>query len=489
MHAALRDTRLLIATAFLFIAAVGWLAQTRMFSEPTRIVDYNQALISLCESHQPDGDNVSQRLESVSERVLEVLHEVGESAGSLPHIGNLASGPWRPDQFPAEVAALDRLRSSGIFDELLHFCHMPRCIPDSREITLTQTFDDFLVSVFNRTDYRNIGLALIAESRRLMAAGQTESAIDHIDAALRIARFGTLHPQALTAMASSALRTAALRTLRSWADAESLDSESVSRAMSSVVGTSLDHLPAYLLDVARLEVLAEIQATYTDDGSGDGRALPYAQMAVFEGWTAANPPGTLQGAVMRIRNLLPSGQPSRAEVTDRLEEHIRQLKRLSNIAPVDRLADSYKQTDFAAYVQNNDVMALMEAGATYACLAVGDSARLFDAATKVTLALRLYRIRHGTLPGSLSDLSPEFLVEPILDPITNLPFGYLHLSHDRSDRPYLLYSLGLDRLDQHGTVAPDVDRKGQLTGKVDNSRSLKEVIPFDYVVNLPDDLD
>jgi hypothetical protein len=68
--------------------------------------------------------------------------------------------------------------------------------------------------------------------------------------------------------------------------------------------------------------------------------------------------------------------------------------------------------------------------------------------TQVLLAVELYRLRHGNLPQSLSDL--ESLEIPgvalsLTDPLTEKPYVYRVQNGD-----YLLYSVGMDLKDDGG---------------------------------------
>ncbi len=77
-------------------------------------------------------------------------------------------------------------------------------------------------------------------------------------------------------------------------------------------------------------------------------------------------------------------------------------------------------------------------------------ARRVMAAT--ALAIRLYEIDHGRRPGKLADLVPDYLDAVPDDPFakSGTPIGYL----PNAPRP-LLYSIGANGIDEHGTYAAD----------------------------------
>jgi hypothetical protein len=62
------------------------------------------------------------------------------------------------------------------------------------------------------------------------------------------------------------------------------------------------------------------------------------------------------------------------------------------------------------------------------------------------IALKRYQLRHGAYPTNAATLVPEFLSEPVSDPIDGQPLRY----HLNPDGTFLLYSVGEDGKDDHG---------------------------------------
>jgi len=71
------------------------------------------------------------------------------------------------------------------------------------------------------------------------------------------------------------------------------------------------------------------------------------------------------------------------------------------------------------------------------------------------LAVERYRLQHGELPGSLSELVPEFLEEVYLDPFDGKPLRYVL----RPEGGYMIYCIGEDGVDNGG-----VDMSHKVTG-------------------------
>jgi hypothetical protein len=81
----------------------------------------------------------------------------------------------------------------------------------------------------------------------------------------------------------------------------------------------------------------------------------------------------------------------------------------------------------------------------------------FDAITaghQIHFALQLHRAERGTFPDTLDALVPAYLDNLPLDPYTGEPFRYRLLvpGEDERGRAYILYSVGLDGVDNGGSV-------------------------------------
>lgn len=84
-----------------------------------------------------------------------------------------------------------------------------------------------------------------------------------------------------------------------------------------------------------------------------------------------------------------------------------------------------------------------------------DKSELREAGVRLRLALAIYRARHSQYPTSLADLVPDILPEPIADPYAaEGPLRYRRVGEGK-DADYLLYSVGLDGIDNEGRADPD----------------------------------
>ncbi|HEU6448469.1 MAG TPA: hypothetical protein VFV23_08535 [Verrucomicrobiae bacterium] len=81
-------------------------------------------------------------------------------------------------------------------------------------------------------------------------------------------------------------------------------------------------------------------------------------------------------------------------------------------------------------------------------------------ATRILLALKIYKLRHGKLPGSLSELAPEFFSEIPIDDFDGKPFRY-------SPEKKIIYSVGPDLKDSGGKERIKYSKDYDLLFKID----------------------
>lgn len=97
-------------------------------------------------------------------------------------------------------------------------------------------------------------------------------------------------------------------------------------------------------------------------------------------------------------------------------------------------------------------------------------------ATRIMLALEVYRAEHGGYPADLEALAPAYLPAIPEDRISSQPLRYKLTDKDEAGRGYLLYSVGLDGQDDGGTV----HEFGPSVAAIGKARP-----GFDFVFNHP----
>ena len=68
---------------------------------------------------------------------------------------------------------------------------------------------------------------------------------------------------------------------------------------------------------------------------------------------------------------------------------------------------------------------------------------------RTALAVERYRLAHGTLPGGLADLVPDYL-----DGVPEDPFDGRPLRYKKLEKGYVVYSVGEDGKDDGGAEPP-----------------------------------
>ena len=77
--------------------------------------------------------------------------------------------------------------------------------------------------------------------------------------------------------------------------------------------------------------------------------------------------------------------------------------------------------------------------------------------TTLAVAIERYRRGSGELPGSLDDLAPTYINSIPLDPFTGKKLLYNH-----DEESYVVYSAGINRADDAGSIKPKPDEKAPL---------------------------
>ena len=105
----------------------------------------------------------------------------------------------------------------------------------------------------------------------------------------------------------------------------------------------------------------------------------------------------------------------------------------------------------------------------------GIYAQTMVAGTRAVIAVERYRIAHGQYPETLAAVVPAFLPAVPVDPMTGNPLLYTRIENDPHLREYLVYSTGIDGIDNGGR-APEGDSYPNPVGIAKG---------FDFIVNQP----
>lgn len=285
-------------------------------------------------------------------------------------------------------------------------------------------------------------LALCGAVRMRMAAdaGDAGACAQAFETNLMLARVLAHQPTIIERLVGEAIVSMTVGTAMDLVVRGELDGEAC-RAMLGAMDRQLPLPPASLmLEGERLMMLDAVQWTHSDDGHGSGYALPVEMGAM----TAFGTPGVSP----TVRNvpglLLPRKRETIAEVNRVCDELAEQLA----LGPRER---DFVSVGLSVPPRHRLVQTLMPSvGRAVAALDQGE-AQL--AGVRAVLAVEAWRGEHGgEPPATLDELVPGHLREPPADPFA--PDGRLRYrvldGADALGRVYLVYSVGLDGVDDGG---------------------------------------
>lgn len=221
------------------------------------------------------------------------------------------------------------------------------------------------------------------------------------------------------------------------------------------------HDLAPVLGTERFFVLDTIQRTFSDTGNGNGRFMPTAAAQVGEIGLVGN---SARLGEYRVFNLLGLLQPDRKSTEAKVHSMFDRFAQLAAMPRAERKASGIT-IDYEAELKGFRVLDMLMP-------AIGKSLQSRDQiggdreATRLMLALEVYRGRHGAYPETLAALAPEILPAIPLDAVNGMSFGYklLDAAADEHGRGYLLYSFASDGIDNGGDMGARPPVTAFLTG-------------------------
>jgi hypothetical protein len=223
-------------------------------------------------------------------------------------------------------------------------------------------------------------------------------------------------------------------------------------AMLRRLMTALDRLDAMppmelAMNAERLGVLDTIQWTHSDDGRGDGYLLP-GQLTRIMATPGSTLPGGMLGAMIgRV------AMPTKKETTKKANEFYDTMVDLTKLTRAQQRKHQPNADMMVTQLGPRDVVLKMLLPAFGQALSADDRFRLTSDGLRTQLALELFKLERGGYPETLAELVPNYLKVLPLDPYSadsRQVIRYRKPAPEGEQRPYLLYSVGVDALDQGG---------------------------------------
>lgn len=356
-------------------------------------------------------------------------------------------GRTLPEDLVPERRAFALLEQRGVFDRFRQFADGPpglRPIKGEGALVLRDVLDDLS---------RARTLAQISGSAMRLAAaeGDLVGVVNAFDQTLALARTMALQPYLISYLTAAAIEALATGELRYELMELDFDEPSCRSLLASLDRHTSFPSVGYALETERIYIEDWNQWSYSDDGAGDGYLV--AAPVLESGFYVPAEQSILGATASRFFTA------SRAEIEDAYGTLMDNLIRQSRL-PAAEQARAAAESD--AFVEGLSyrfemVRLLFPALGTFVRNSTVRAVRLEG--TRVMVALELYRARHGAYPDSLDQLAGDIVAQTPADPLHGLPFGYRLLDNDPDGRAYLLYSIGLDQVDDGGAKASPANRE------------------------------
>ncbi len=482
---------MVLGLAVLSVSWVGLQVYRALTARPGTAINYARLANELVMASQPagmrpDSPNALDILRPAIDACIQVSAEF-QARDSTPVILDYASlyapAEHSPQRYTADVReqmrtdaveAIGMLRDLGAFEAMAAASAEPyamRPTPDASPLL------EVLLPDLGRT--RQLARANAARmflATRAGDGGEFARAYEDSLAMGRIWTYQTVFIEHLVGFAITALANGEL--IRDCMERE-WDEATLKQCLAA-----LDRQRAWMggLEIAvegeRLMALDTIQWSHTDDGRGSGRLIPGAivpfasltgNSAGMGGWL-----GTL--FEYRIGNLAGIAFASKEASTRKAQEHYDRMLGYVRASPEARAQMEPPEAAVEALSRRYLVLKVLLPG-TSKVVEAATAHEVGLAGTRLVLAIEIYHRRTGEFPGSLSDLVPDVLPEVPPDPAAGVPFAYRRLAagDDPDGRGYLLYSVGLDGVDNGRQVSMTEPRRA-LT---------RSGAGLDYVINAP----
>lgn len=460
----------------LLLGWLGWMIAGAISARPGPQVDYQQKMIELGASVQPEGENgwpaYMEALTLYSNMGTPGLPdwptEPDRLADILP-LTRILDGDFDRNRVQFELALLAHVEQSGVLERLDAAAAAPRAVRSGFD-GADQGLMFALLPELGQT--RSVAKMCAARMRVSMEDGDIEQFIRSTEHGLALARISSHDPVYIAHLVGIAVSALTLTELGRQVIEHELDEATCRRLLDLLDRHALASM-SLAFEAERMVQLDVIQRVFSDDGKGDGILLMSKAAEMANAFGGAAP----LGGAHPILNVVGLVLPGRAETTRVLNEFFDAAVGQTRLTGPQRRSNSVDLDQFVENLPRGHFMLKLLLPALASGLSIDLNARAMQDAMRVMLAIEAFEARRGRLPDSLDDLAPEFLASVPVDPVSGQPFVFLKRSATPDDRrTYWLYSVGLDGIDNGGA-----EPSGR--NSMDALRSESKGKGFDYIFN------
>ncbi|MDP1561977.1 MAG: hypothetical protein Q8M16_11415 [Pirellulaceae bacterium] len=301
----------------------------------------------------------------------------------------------------------------------------------------------------------NAARLLIVDTRWAIEQGDLDRATRNIEAMLGISIQVAENRFLYCSMAGYAINIQALDLIGECLEAQvAFTDQHLERIKIAIANVPL----VEMVDIAseRAQFMDIVQKSYTDDGQGDGRITPKGLQILkeIEALTiqlnsSPKPPSGWSFPYLTQENLPPTSLlvfASRKQLTDKADEYFRIMDADMKVGASDDDAENAIGHAIRELPEGYVFIKMLLPAFHFARLA-RVRAQVNSGSVLTALGVIRYQREHGRLPETLNDLVGDFLEQVPQDPFDNLPLRYV----PKGDK-FVIYSVGVNGVDDGGQV-------------------------------------
>lgn len=457
----LRPRNLAILTLAAFLCGVVWLSLTAVSmsrAKPGTSVNYTQKVIDLRDQHSTaagaDGFPLLNAL-TAERRLLEDQPSTGPRIAV--YYDAIQPGFALQDLSPdherrkalAILAKIPSSRMPGLWDQLAASTRYDRPLSGGPLVL------ELLPELGEARQLARMNVARMYDAADRSDYAELVRAYEHT---LALARVLSYEPFTISRLVSIACRAIADAELRRLLIERRFPQETLDALIAAADRQRVTSPRSLGIQAEKLSFADFVQRTHSDTGNGNGRLL----MGPFNALLGQTGTNTLPLPSSDAFNVIGLALPSKRETLRRANTYYDLVIEQLDLPRIERDSAKLSQIDLQinkTSERNVVIKTLLPAfGKVIQSHDVDD---LDSAGTRLMLAIERHRAAHGQLPQSLSVLTQNLpsaaAKELTTDPFTGKPFGYIVLASPEAPRAsglhgrdYLLYSFGLDGVDNSG---------------------------------------